>query len=316
MTDITLLDTARHSDNLGDQIIMDAVMDALHSALGDARITHSVATHRYAKPRDYLAMRRHRFAVLGGTNALKSHMFVRSNWKVTPMDIALLRDVVLLGIGWQQYQGSPDRLTKWFFGSVLSKNHLHSVRDSHSLAMLGSCVKNVVNTSCPTLWALDQAALERIPVRKARKAVFALTHYRPHANDLAIYEHLLEHYEEVFFWPQQAEDVPYAASLGMDRLTPIAPAVEAYNAVLDREDVDFVGARLHGGIRALQRGRRALVLAVDNRANEIAKDTQLPVLPRDSVADIAAWIAHPVPMRLTLPHDAIAAWKGQFARAA
>ena len=28
-----------------------------------------------------------------------------------------------------------------------------------------------------------------------------------------------------------------------------------------RADVDFVGARLHGGIRALQRGRRAALLA-------------------------------------------------------
>lgn len=316
MTDISLLDTARHSDNLGDQIIMDAVMDAVHESIADANVAHSMATHRYPSPRDYLALRRSRFAVLGGTNALKSHMFVRSNWKVTPVDIALMRNVVLLGIGWQQYQGSPDRLTRWFFESVLSRSHLHSVRDSHSLKMLGRCVPNVVNTSCPTLWALDEAALARVPRRKARKAVFALTHYRPHANDLPIYRHLLEHYEEVFFWPQQAEDVPYAASLGMDRMTPIAPELEAYNAVLDHEDVDFVGARLHGGIRALQRGRRALILSVDNRAQEIARDTQLPVMSRESLGDIADWIDHPAPMRLNLPHDAIRAWKAQFRAAA
>jgi hypothetical protein len=50
------------------------------------------------------------------------------------------------------------------------------------------------------------------------------------------------------------------------------------NARSLRYDVDFVGARLHGGIRALQRGRRTLTIALDNRAREIAGDTGMPVV--------------------------------------
>ena len=42
--------------------------------------------------------------------------------------------------------------------------------------------------------------------------------------------------------------------------------------------MDFVGTRLHGGIRALQKGHRTLIIGIDNRAIEINRDTGLPVL--------------------------------------
>ncbi len=83
--------------------------------------------------------------------------------------------------------------------------------------------------------------------------------------------------------------------------------------MLDHEDVDFVGARLHGGIRALQRGRRALIVPVDNRAAEISKSTVLPVASRDEPEAIERWILDPQPTRIVLPWSAIAQWKAQFA---
>jgi hypothetical protein len=123
---------------------------------------------------------------------------------------------------------------------------------------------------------------------------------------------LKRRYERVYFWPQQALDVPYMRELGVDGFIPIKPDVAEYDRLLAQEDVDFVGARLHGGIRALQHGRRALVIPVDNRATEIGKSTLLPVIPRDDLEAIERWIDHPRPTRITMPWDEIDRWKAQF----
>ena len=49
------------------------------------------------------------------------------------------------------------------------------------------------------------------------------------------------------------------------------------------DDLDYVGTRLHAGIRALSKGHRSLVISIDNRAECIGADTGLPVLRREDV---------------------------------
>lgn len=75
---------------------------------------------------------------------------------------------------------------------------------------------------------------------------------------------------------------------------------------------DYIGTRLHGGMRCLQNQRRALIIEVDNRATEIAKDTGLPTVKRDGFATISGWIEGAVRPSIHLPLDAIAQWRGQF----
>lgn len=309
---INVFDTAIDSDNLGDQIIMDSVWDVLRDVAPDAQL-HSTPSHRRASLAELRVGRRADVSVVGGTNILKSHMLIRGNWKITPLDYVAWRNVVLLGVGWQQYGGATDLATRLFFKSVLSRTHLQSVRDMHTLSMLAPHVPNAIYTACPTMWELDAARCARVPATKARDAVFAVTYYRPAPEaDRRVLEILKRHYDRVFFWPQQAEDVAYAREIGLDGMIPINEDVSAFNAVLDTEDVDFVGARLHGGIRALQRGRRTLVIPVDNRAIEMGRSTKLPVLSRDEPEAIERWVTEPAPTELTLPWDAIARWKGQF----
>jgi len=123
---------------------------------------------------------------------------------------------------------------------------------------------------------------------------------------------LKRHYETVYFWPQQREDDAYFKSLGISGVRSISPSLKAYDRVLQDEDCDFIGTRLHGGIRALQKHRRCLVIAIDNRATEISKDFELPVLARKESADVANWIYGETPTRVNLPVSAIAAWRAQF----
>jgi len=310
---VNIFDTSIDSDNLGDEIIMDAVWDIVRPIFPHAQFVRT-PSHRYTRPSEWAAGRKAALSIVGGTNILKSHMLIRSNWRITPLDYLLWRNVVLLGVGWQQYSGKPDAATRLFFSTVLSKSGLQSVRDEHTLAQLGSIVPNAIYTACPTLWEMDDARCRRIPVRKAKNAVMALTYYRPNPEqDLRLYALLKQHYETIYFWPQQEHDIPYLRDIGIHDVIPIETRVSAYNRVLDEEDVDVVGSRLHGGIRALQRGRRALIIPVDNRAVEMGKTTNIPIEARDNIAAIEHWILNPRPTSITLPAEAIARWKGQFA---
>jgi len=310
---LNLFDTAIESDNLGDHIIMEAVRNALKPLFRNARVVET-PTHRRAALREMMAARHANLSIVGGTNILKSHMLVRSNWRITPLDYLVWRNIVLLGVGWQQYGRPADAATRLFFRSVLSRNLLHSVRDMHTYEQLRPHVRSLIYTGCPTMWELDSAHCRQLPVRKADSVIFAVTYYRPApAQDRAIFELLRQRYRTVYFWPQQASDVPYLREIGISDVTPIPADVAAYDRLLMEEDVDFVGARLHGGIRALQRGRRALIIPVDNRATEIGKTTSLPVISRNDPAAIARWIDEPTPTRIAMPWDAIAQWKEQFA---
>lgn len=309
---INVFDTAADSDNLGDNIIMESVWKVLVELFEDAEFV-TTPTHRRAT----LAELRTGFAapisIVGGTNILKSHMLVRGNWKVTPLDYLVWRNVILLGVGWQQYAGDADLATRLFFRSVMSKAGLHSVRDMDTYEKLRRLVPSVLYTGCPTMWELDDVRCRRLPLRKARNAIFAVTYYRPAPEqDRVLLDLLKRKYETVYFWPQQAMDVPYARQIGLSGFVPIDPDVAAYDRLLAEDDVDFIGARLHGGIRALQKGRRALIVPVDNRAIEIAKSTNLPIASRDNPALIERWIDNPAPVRLAMPWDAIERWKGQF----
>ena len=127
---------------------------------------------------------------------------------------------------------------------------------------------------------------------------------------------LQKHYREVYVWLQAVED--YACLRQMDaRVTQnlhlIQPNLRDYTALLASGGIDYVGTRLHGGIHAMSMGCRSLILAVDNRASEIAKDTNLPVLPRGRNLDVleericSAWET-----QIDLPTTAIRQWKNQF----
>jgi polysaccharide pyruvyl transferase WcaK-like protein len=313
---VNIFDTSIDSDNLGDNIIMDAVWEIVRPLFPGATFIRT-PSHRRATMNELRLGRGADISIVGGTNILKSHMLVRSNWKITPLDYFVWRNVVLMGVGWQQYGGEPDALTRLFFKTVLSKTHMQSVRDMHTYDKLHKQAPNTLYTACPTMWMLDEQRCAAIPTRKAKHAVFAVTYYRPDPEaDRRMFEAVKRNYETVYFWPQQDLDIPYVKQLGLRGFVPIKPDVLEYNRLLDEEDVDFVGSRLHGGIRALQRGRRAMIVPVDNRAIEISRSSGLPVVSRDDPAAIERWINEPVPTKVSLPTEAIERWKGQFAAVA
>ena len=313
---INMFDTAINSDNIGDEIIMDAVWSIAREIFPDATFI-TTPTHRYATPAELLAGRRADLSIVGGTNILKPHMFYKGNWRITPADLLAWRNVVLLGVGWRHYSGKPDIASRAFLRAVLSRNYLQSVRDGYTLGKLEDFLHNVIFTGCPTMWQLTDEACGRIPVRKAQHAMFTVTYYHPAPEqDKAVFDLLKKHYETVYVWAQQADDVGYIEKLGIGDFIWVDRTLKAYDTVLSEVDIDYVGTRLHGGIRALQHGRRSAIIPVDNRATEIEKQTRLPIVQRSDLAAVERWILDPVPTTLTMPWEDLTRWKAQFRQAA
>jgi Polysaccharide pyruvyl transferase len=313
MKKYAVLDPSLVSDNLGDIIILDAVNEILREVFPHDYFFH-IPTNDEMGPEALGQLKESEMSFVGGTNLLSSHWWWYRQWNLRPLEVFKVKNAVLLGVGWHKYQSPPDFLTGWVYRKMLSSTKLHSVRDKYTQAHLATVgIQNTIYTGCPTMWQLTPDRCRQVPVKKARIAVVTLTNYLPKPEvDKAWLDVVFKHYDEVYFWSQMFGDHAYAMSLCKDRLKLVSPSLEGYNEVLQTLDCDFIGTRLHGGIRALQLKRRALILEVDNRAAEIGRDTKLHSVDRANVAGIAEWIENPRPLELTMPFDSIGQWKSQF----
>jgi polysaccharide pyruvyl transferase WcaK-like protein len=127
---------------------------------------------------------------------------------------------------------------------------------------------------------------------------------------------LLESYDHVYLWLQGREDPEYIRELGYADWVMLIPGTLAdYDAVLAQEDLDYVGTRLHAGIRALRKGRRSLIVSVDNRAECIGADTGLPTIRREDIPfALRDRLEAELETKIALPWENIRKWKGQFAK--
>jgi polysaccharide pyruvyl transferase WcaK-like protein len=311
---VALLDTAAGSTNLGDRIIMDSVWPHIVDLFPGAMIL-TIASHEPMSRRSRRFAREATWTIAGGTSLLSSRMWFRASWRVSPIDAPAL-DITLLGAGWHQYQRAPGPYSRRLLKRVLSRDVLHSVRDEYTRRMLSSIdVTNTVNTGCPTLWALSPAHCARVPRAKARDVVTTVNSYRGlnrPAADRRLLQLLKASYERVFVWIQTHTDYEYARSLH-DGLEFVNPSVAALDALLESDlELDYVGTRLHAGIRALQKGRRSTIVEIDNRAREMGSDFGLPTVGRTDYLELERMIEEDQNLKIRLPQEAIDRWKGQF----
>ena len=311
---LQVLDTGMESDNCGDGIIMENCLLQLSDCLNTEGLVR-VPTHRFPtaeeKKQLYAAGRK----ILCGTNILSGRMRHYGLWKLG-RDVAPYRDTILMGIGFDSKDQSYDNYTKQMLRTILSADGIHSVRDSFSEQKLKTMgITNVLNTGCPTMWNLTPEHCAAIPTGKASKVICTLTDYcRDEANDRAMLDILLESYDKVYFWLQGRDDLAYIRELGYaDKVELVDSTLEAYDAVLALDDLDYVGTRLHAGIHALSKGRRSLIISIDNRAECINADTGLPTIRREDVPiALRDRICKTLQTDITLPWENIHKWKDQF----
>ncbi len=308
--------------NLGDLIIRRMVDEIVSELFPQASIQRA-SSHEPPSSKILKQAEQADLVLVAGTNLLSSHVAEYNQWKLSD-DARIYAEppslrAVLLGVGWWQYQDEPDPATKHYYWRLLRSDLPQSVRDSYSAAQLISCgVTNIINTSCPTLWGLDGRNPRRGPGNS--RCLFCLTDYKPAPEtDDKLIRLLLQSYPDgLLFFPQGDEDEAYAATLPAFRENALAieclpHEINAFYHAVEKGGLDYIGTRLHAGAWCLQRGIPSLILAVDNRSLEIAKDTNLPVVPRDDEGAIRVWLnGGPPDKPIKLPMPGIAKWKAQL----
>ncbi|RYG05315.1 MAG: polysaccharide pyruvyl transferase family protein [Chitinophagaceae bacterium] len=315
--EIGLINPSIGTTNMGDFIIYEAVYKHLRGIFPTAFLTNYPSQiHTSYDAKQSIGSQMINF--IGGTNLLSSNMDEYYQWHIDPVDRYYIKNkVLLMGVGWWQYQPKPNAYTSKLLNTVLSKDYLHSVRDSYTLGQLKSIgITNVVNTTCPTLWELSPEHCATVRTKKGRKVITTLTFYKKNEDlDRRMLEILVDNYEEVFLWVQGVEDVSYMKRIfpAHEQVKLVPPTIEAYNTILEDPEIEYLGTRLHAGVRAIQKGVRTLILAVDNRAIEIGKDTNLNVISIKEVEKSLEFVNNDYVTDIKLPVGEIERWKAQFA---
>lgn len=309
---IGLMDTTINTLNNGNGIIMQAVYEYLLQVYGNAYI------HRLSFYDDYEKyalqnIERCESVFVGGTNALNSEMDIIRDIGVNDKNIDILKNkIVLFGVGWRVYEKEPNEYTKKLICEMLNNNVIHSVRDGYAERMLRRIgIENVVNTGCPTLWKLTKEHCAQIPKEKSENVVVMMTP-KDMKKDSFIMEIIRKNYKNIYFWPQGADDYWYIKTL-CPKAIMISPQLEELDKFLElHQDIDYVGTRLHGGIKCLQHKKRTIIIALDNRAIEMKKDFNLPVVLPDEVGRLDEFINRKSEIDICLPQDNIDFWLSQF----
>lgn len=311
---IVLYNPSVSSLNMGDHIIFDGVRNQLNCLLDESFIVE-ISTHLPVS--GYLKHTKnfeHKFVC--GSNLLRGKMnqFFRQ-WDIHILNANLVGPCVLVGVGWWQYGDEPNFYTKNLYKKVLSRKHLHSVRDSYTeKQMIKMGFDNVINTGCPTMWDLTPQHCSEIPSKKAKDVVCTITDYNKDIQkDTMMLNILCRNYENVYLWIQGTKDFEYFKELSIEdkNIKIINPNLKAFDSVLSN-DVDYVGTRLHAGIRALQKKKRSIIIGIDNRAIEKQKDFNLVCISRNEIETLEAKILSEFFTAIVIPERNIERWKSQF----
>jgi hypothetical protein len=166
------------------------------------------------------------------------------------------------------------------------------------------------------MWELDSEHCCRIPTTKSDLAIFTLTDYlRDPSADFEMIRQLRQSNTNLTFWPQGLMDLAYLRTLACGDFSDIQildPHLDCYNNFLRTHECDYVGTRLHAGIKAMQYARRSLITGIDNRTASINADTGLPMLDRNKIGALANIISSPIVTNLLLPLKAIMLWRSQL----
>jgi polysaccharide pyruvyl transferase WcaK-like protein len=320
-----LFDTSIASKNIGDEIIVEAIKKEINDILPSSHIINA-PTHEIIGRGTYENVKNCDYIFLAGTNALseKYTLRERAQWKIGFRDTKYINDIILMGCGWANYENDNfvrKVMQKFLYKKLFASKYYHSVRDEYSKEKLLKMGFKVINTGCPTMWRLTPNHCNSIPKSKSKKVITTITCYRSSLEQLQIYKNmfeiLLRNYEEVYLWLQQGindkETFDILDFKNKDKIKFVKPSLKAYDKILKLGDIDYVGVRLHGGVRALQNKIRTIIISVDNRATEISKDTKLLVIEGKNILNnLENTINTSFKTEININFDNIEKWKSQF----
>lgn len=321
MRKILLLDTSVASENRGDDIIMECCRKELAFILKDS-YEYTLPTqvspfHWYQVWRNSSRLQSYancELKFIGGSNILCKNLLTHyPQWNINWFNCKPLAGSIGVGVG----AGAGEKsnwYTREMYRKVLSHDYYHSVRDERTKRYIESLGLKAINTGCVTMWKLTPEFCKTIPTQKSCRVVFTLTP-RKELNDCNQFmiDTLVSSYEEVYFWPQGISDYGCFARLkNANKVKVLQASKVAYDEFLTINDTDYVGTRLHGGIYAMRHGRRALIIAIDERAFEINKSNNLNCINVDQLQGLPSYINSDFETCVKMDYVAINKWKSQF----
>ena len=322
MIKIVNFNTAYSTRNLGDFIIVNAIHKEM-AFLFEKSFVYELPTHTpvatfyqcYKKSSVMRGCLDAKYKFIDGTNIIKKSLFRPwPVWNVNLFNCRPYKNSILIGVGMDSNFEKPDLYTRMIYSKVLSKEYIHSTRDEKTKKLLESMGYKAINTGCPTLWALTGNFCKSIPHRRASRVVFTLTDYcKDKVKDQQLIEILKRQYKEIFFWIQGSEDLKYFRTLrNTDGIELVAPNLDAYEKLLDKGNIDYVGTRLHAGIFAMRHKVRSIILIVDNRARDMKESYNLVAVERNDINQLDSLIKSSFETDVKIDEEKILKWKAQF----
>ena len=322
METIICYDTSIGTSNMGDYIIVESCNKQLDFLLKDNFVikfpTHTPVAHWYQNFKKTSGGRYNgnaKYKFVFGTNLINRNMLVPTPaWNVNIFNAKMAQGTICVGVGLGSEADKPNLYTKQLLLKILNKDFVHSTRDEKTAEFLRGIGLKAINTGCVTTWALNNEHCAMIPTQKTDSVVFTLTDYKKDEDtDKFLIQTLKKCYQTVYFWVQGVNDYEYLKSLGeMDGIQIIPPSLDEYVKVLEG-DIDYVGTRLHAGIKAMQCKKRTIIIEVDNRASDMKECINLPTLKRSELKDtLEQKINSDIVTKLNIHENAIRQWRAQF----
>lgn len=323
LDEVLMLEVKTNTRNSGDEIISYYADRELRSIFPDRRLEEYPVHAKWVEMDNDKA---NYIKIVCGTNALSTMMELDCPIAF-PKNVGLYRNSLILMASGLRHKGgrlSFSPLSSTLLHHSLNNEFLHSVRDeSTRQGLLNIGIRNVVNTSCLTMWGLKPEVCERIPIMKADNALVTITDYsRRPPLDAEMLSIVLSKYRKVYFWPQGVDDLSYLQMLidydrliNSNRIEIIGSGLHSLNKFIsiNSQSIDYIGTRLHCGIHCLNSGIRSLIVSVDNRARDIHRDTNLPIIFREDIpGHLEELIVRSRQTQIHLPWDSIDRWKAQF----
>lgn len=334
MKNIALIDPSLNANdhlianNIGDEIIYHYIVANFLSNYKDVSVKRFSA-HRSLDPTELQEIKLADLVFFGGTNIVSMDVCHNSRWIPKQGRFYYffpgIKNLIFLGVGMNGYT-DPQAInfkcklrTELFYKNLLSHSYYHAVRDHQTLEFLKSIgIKNVLFTSCPTLWGICESLNLNIEERTT-KCVFSLTDYdQDPKRDNEFMRILLQNFQSLVFFPQGKNDQAYIESLEMyagnkENIEILPRDLNYLEEYAGKEKFTYIGTRLHLGIFFLNKNIKSLIIGIDNRALEMKKSANLPVIPSHSLNLIEDWVNGDLLFtQLNIPFENIRKWKEQF----
>ena len=310
-----LIDTSIGSNNLGDFIIMDAINENINFLKNSSLFR--ISSHQPTGKTGKRLLKSCDKKFLCGSNLLGFYYLKRNQMNIGVFDLIFKKKLILLGVGWRQEDIKINLLNRFKIKNLLSKEDLHSVRDNFTKIKLNKLgFNNVINTSCPTTWGLTKEHTDKINYKKSKKVLFTFTDYnKDKKKDRELLNILKKNYDEIFFWAQGLNDLNYFNSFDKritENVNVIGSNLKDFNDFLYTHDVDYIGTRLHAGIRALQLKKRTIIVSIDNRTKYLGEDINLRFIKRANIEELEILIHDESKIEIRIPTKEIEEWKKYY----